>query len=116
MVRGDPEGKAHRQVQHHHPVVPTISVSDSALKFTHVLYNLSPAGNTLLLFLLYSIRIGLSCSQPYALNNMSKVETLMLSGSSRRALDNKNNGHLIEHILWLQPLVYAYVSIRLNNS
>ncbi|RRT60485.1 hypothetical protein BHE74_00014587 [Ensete ventricosum] len=30
--------------EHHHYITPTISISDSALKFTHVLYNLSPAG------------------------------------------------------------------------
>ncbi|XP_010683064.2 phosphoenolpyruvate carboxykinase (ATP) 1 [Beta vulgaris subsp. vulgaris] len=42
VVRGDPS-KPLKHVHHHHPVVPTISVSDSALKFTHVLYNLSPA-------------------------------------------------------------------------
>ncbi|MED6107985.1 Protein kinase C-like 1 [Stylosanthes scabra] len=46
VVKGDPakryEGSrvAHAQ---HHVATPTISVSDSSLKFTHVLYNLSPA-------------------------------------------------------------------------
>uniref|UniRef100_A0A0D9XIH2 phosphoenolpyruvate carboxykinase (ATP) n=2 Tax=Leersia perrieri TaxID=77586 RepID=A0A0D9XIH2_9ORYZ len=48
LVKGDPArkkemvGKAlpHHQ---HHITVPTISVSDSDLKFTHVLYNLSPS-------------------------------------------------------------------------
>ena len=56
VVRGDPARKGeaaakgapspHPQpVHHHHPhVTPTIAVSDSSLKFTHVLYNLSPAG------------------------------------------------------------------------
>lgn len=44
VVKGDPAKKAHPPKHvHHHPVTPTISVSDSALKFTHVLYNLSPA-------------------------------------------------------------------------
>ncbi|KAF2938398.1 hypothetical protein DAI22_03g115700 [Oryza sativa Japonica Group] len=55
VVRGDPARKGeaaakgapspHPQpVHHHHPhVTPTIAVSDSSLKFTHVLYNLSPA-------------------------------------------------------------------------
>ncbi|KAK9134181.1 hypothetical protein Syun_013511 [Stephania yunnanensis] len=44
LVKGDPAKKSEApNVSHvvHH--VPTISVSDSALKFTHVLYNLSPA-------------------------------------------------------------------------
>ncbi|MED6108590.1 Protein kinase C-like 1 [Stylosanthes scabra] len=46
VVKGDPEKRyegsrvAHAQ---HHVATPTISVSDSSLKFTHVLYNLSPA-------------------------------------------------------------------------
>jgi phosphoenolpyruvate carboxykinase (ATP) len=35
-----PQAPAHH---HHHPAAPTIAVSDSSLKFTHVLYNLSPA-------------------------------------------------------------------------
>ncbi|GAB2279231.1 Protein kinase C-like 1 [Dionaea muscipula] len=47
VVKGDPAGKREsaKHVHHHHhqDVSPTISVSDSALKFTHVLYNLSPA-------------------------------------------------------------------------
>ncbi|KAE8706992.1 Phosphoenolpyruvate carboxykinase [Hibiscus syriacus] len=45
VVRGDPAGKVQpvRHVAHHHHVeAPTIGVSDSSLKFTHVLYNLSP--------------------------------------------------------------------------
>ncbi|XP_073009088.1 phosphoenolpyruvate carboxykinase (ATP) 1-like isoform X1 [Typha latifolia] len=48
VVKGDParktevSGKA-GEVAHHHCYTPTISVSDSSLKFTHVLYNLSPA-------------------------------------------------------------------------
>ncbi|KAG5528176.1 hypothetical protein RHGRI_028947 [Rhododendron griersonianum] len=48
VVKGDPARKSEtpRQVSHvshHHYFTPTIDVSDSALKFTHVLYNLSPA-------------------------------------------------------------------------
>ncbi|KAG6512793.1 hypothetical protein ZIOFF_030922 [Zingiber officinale] len=46
VVRGDPARKAEATkvaAEHHHYLTPTISVSDSALKFTHVLYNLSPA-------------------------------------------------------------------------
>ncbi|ONI02620.1 hypothetical protein PRUPE_6G210900 [Prunus persica] len=48
VVRGDPAKqsdtpKVSSHVSHHHHFTPTISVSDSALKFTHVLYNLSPA-------------------------------------------------------------------------
>lgn len=48
VVRGDPAKqsdtpKVSSHVEHHHHFTPTISVSDSALKFTHVLYNLSPA-------------------------------------------------------------------------
>ncbi|XP_042467897.1 phosphoenolpyruvate carboxykinase (ATP) 1-like [Zingiber officinale] len=46
VVRGDPARKAEAtkvNAEHHHYPTPTISVSDSSLKFTHVLYNLSPA-------------------------------------------------------------------------
>lgn len=46
VVRGDPAGKVQsvsHVAHHHHIEAPTISVSDSSLKFTHVLYNLSPA-------------------------------------------------------------------------
>ncbi|KAL8117853.1 hypothetical protein AgCh_015666 [Apium graveolens] len=47
VVRGDPAkrtGDTPKVSHHHHfTVTPTISVSDSSLKFTHVLYNLSPA-------------------------------------------------------------------------
>ncbi|KAG9138556.1 hypothetical protein Leryth_012901 [Lithospermum erythrorhizon] len=47
VVRGDPAKKAEtpRVVQPavHHHFTPTITTSDSALKFTHILYNLSPA-------------------------------------------------------------------------
>lgn len=47
LVKGDPARKADTKVTHvHHHVIPTIAVSDSALKFTHVLYNLSPAGTS----------------------------------------------------------------------
>ncbi|KAG6474281.1 hypothetical protein ZIOFF_068206 [Zingiber officinale] len=45
VVRGDPARKAEATkvaTEHHHYLTPTISVSDSALKFTHALYNLSP--------------------------------------------------------------------------
>ncbi|KAG6479273.1 hypothetical protein ZIOFF_062735 [Zingiber officinale] len=45
VVRGDLARKAEETkvaAEHHHYLTPTISVSDSALKFTHVLYNLSP--------------------------------------------------------------------------
>lgn len=42
LVKGDPEKKKHT---HEKPVTPARpNISDSALKFTHVLYNLSPAG------------------------------------------------------------------------
>lgn len=55
VVRGDPARKGEAAAkpapvaappppQPHHHVAPTISVSDSSLKFTHVLYNLSPGG------------------------------------------------------------------------
>lgn len=41
VVKGDPaRGPKHVA---HHPVAPAITVTDSSLKFTHVLYNLSPA-------------------------------------------------------------------------
>ncbi|GKU94974.1 hypothetical protein SLEP1_g8395 [Rubroshorea leprosula] len=47
VVKGDPanriEGQKVAHVSHHHVEAPTIGVSDSSLKFTHVLYNLSPA-------------------------------------------------------------------------
>ncbi|KAE8706323.1 Phosphoenolpyruvate carboxykinase [Hibiscus syriacus] len=50
VVRGDPRGgksQAVAHVAHQHLEAPLISVSDSALKFTHVLYNLSPGGSFL---------------------------------------------------------------------
>ncbi|XP_004509722.1 phosphoenolpyruvate carboxykinase (ATP) 1-like [Cicer arietinum] len=46
VVKGDPATRLETQrVTHvpHQRVTPTIAVSDSALKFTHLLYNLSPA-------------------------------------------------------------------------
>ena len=50
VVRGDPARKAEGQkvshVSHEHHYTPTIGVSDSSLKFTHILYNLSPAGTS----------------------------------------------------------------------
>ncbi|GFZ10097.1 phosphoenolpyruvate carboxykinase 1 [Actinidia rufa] len=46
VVKGDPARKAetpkHVTHHHHHHHAPTLSTSDSALKFTHILYNLSP--------------------------------------------------------------------------
>lgn len=48
VVKGDPARKSetpkHVAHAHEHHFTPTISVSDSSLKFTHFLYNLSPAG------------------------------------------------------------------------
>ncbi|KAL9158361.1 hypothetical protein ABFS82_08G063200 [Erythranthe guttata] len=50
VVKGDPaaarQSETPRVVGHHHHqrhVSPTINVTDSSLKFTHILYNLSPA-------------------------------------------------------------------------
>ncbi|KAB5568781.1 hypothetical protein DKX38_002574 [Salix brachista] len=44
LVKGDPSRKGEgKQISHHHHYTPTISISDSALKLTHYLYNLSPA-------------------------------------------------------------------------
>lgn len=46
VVKGDPAKKSETpKVAHvaHHHFTPTLSNSDSALKFTHILYNLSPA-------------------------------------------------------------------------
>ncbi|KAG5241092.1 Phosphoenolpyruvate carboxykinase family protein [Salix suchowensis] len=45
VVKGDPANKSQttQKVHQHHVAAPTISASDSSLKFTHVLYNLSPA-------------------------------------------------------------------------
>ncbi|GMP45645.1 hypothetical protein CsSME_00014096 [Camellia sinensis var. sinensis] len=47
VVKGDPARNAETpKVAHHHQQhlhAPTISTSDSSLKFTHILYNLSPA-------------------------------------------------------------------------
>ncbi|CAL9757533.1 unnamed protein product [Musa acuminata subsp. burmannicoides] len=46
VVKGDPARKAEAPkggAVHHHYFTPSISVSDSSLKFTHVLHNLSPA-------------------------------------------------------------------------
>ncbi|RRT61984.1 hypothetical protein B296_00004046 [Ensete ventricosum] len=49
VVKGDPARKGESSktsAVHHHDFTPTISISDSALKFTHILYNLSPAGRS----------------------------------------------------------------------
>ncbi|KAI7730950.1 hypothetical protein M8C21_002537 [Ambrosia artemisiifolia] len=46
VVRGDPDRKSETpraHVTHHQVAAPTLSTSDSGLKFTHILYNLSPA-------------------------------------------------------------------------
>ncbi|XP_023003969.1 phosphoenolpyruvate carboxykinase (ATP)-like [Cucurbita maxima] len=46
VVKGDPARKTGRSKVAHmaqHQLVPTINISDSSMKFTHVLYNLSPA-------------------------------------------------------------------------
>ncbi|KAB1203842.1 Phosphoenolpyruvate carboxykinase [ATP] [Morella rubra] len=49
VVRGDPATKAAEspRVAHvgHHSYAPSLNISDSALKFTHILCNLSPADN-----------------------------------------------------------------------
>ncbi|XP_006364971.1 phosphoenolpyruvate carboxykinase [ATP]-like [Solanum tuberosum] len=46
VVKGDPARQAEtpkvQQPVHHHPT-PSLNISDSGLKFTHILYNLSPA-------------------------------------------------------------------------
>lgn len=51
VVRGDPAGKADGRkavhVEHHLYDSSLFGLSDSALKFTHILYNLSPAGTLL---------------------------------------------------------------------
>jgi phosphoenolpyruvate carboxykinase (ATP) len=45
LVKGDPARKGEgQQIAHHHHYTPTISATDSSLKFTHYLHNLSPAG------------------------------------------------------------------------
>ena len=63
VVRGDPAGKKEGQtVTHsgdHHYYIPSLGISDSALKFTHVLYNLSPAGKYIFL---YHFLITLQCA------------------------------------------------------
>ena len=59
VVKGDPARKAegHKVAHSGHSIHDTFDISDSALKFTHVLYNLSPAGtfslSTLSTFLFY---------------------------------------------------------------
>lgn len=56
LVKGDPAKKSDTPKvahQHSHYFTPAVSVSDSSLKFTHVLYNLSPAGNILFYAMLY---------------------------------------------------------------
>lgn len=61
LVKGDPARKADTpkiSAVHHHYFTPTISISDSALKFTHVLYNLSPAGNMLFPSLSMDVCLG----------------------------------------------------------
>ncbi|KAG4399633.1 hypothetical protein GLYMA_08G273150v4 [Glycine max] len=63
VVKGDPAARKFEgsRVEHvpHQILTPTIAVSDSALKFTHVLYNLSPAGFLfiLLLYIIYFHRL-----------------------------------------------------------
>lgn len=48
LIRGDPTSAAKvAHVPHTPPSALAADVSDSALKFTHVLHNLSPAGKTL---------------------------------------------------------------------
>ena len=44
LVKGDPDRKSAAPKDSHVVSTPSISVSDSSLKFTHILYNLSPAG------------------------------------------------------------------------
>lgn len=67
VVKGDPATKAEKGTHvHHHPqphyfASTAFDVSDSALKFTHVLYNLSPAGN----IILYILQILSSIIQLY---------------------------------------------------
>ena len=50
VVRGDPRTDGHKavHVEHHLYDSSLFGLSDSALKFTHILYNLSPAGKNLL--------------------------------------------------------------------
>jgi hypothetical protein len=50
VVRGDPktDGQKAVHVEHHLYDSSLFGLSDSALKFTHILYNLSPAGKNLL--------------------------------------------------------------------
>ena len=58
VVKGDPAKRLEApRVAHvsHRVTTPTIGVSDSALKFTHVLYNLSPAGSKFTLFYFFFI-------------------------------------------------------------
>lgn len=49
VVKGDPksDGQKATHVEHHLYDASLFGVSDSALKFTHILYNLSPAGNSI---------------------------------------------------------------------
>lgn len=66
LVRGDPARNAEvPEASRVHHVTPTISVSDSALKFTHVLYNLSPAGTynlkLLSLYMIYPFGLANNC-------------------------------------------------------
>jgi len=56
LVKGDPAKKSDTPKvahHHHHHFAPTLSVSDSSLKFTHVLYNLSPAGTFPISIIIY---------------------------------------------------------------
>ena len=59
VVKGDPARKAEGQKVAHsgHSIHDTFDISDSALKFTHVLYNLSPAG----IFLYLSLSLSQHC-------------------------------------------------------
>lgn len=59
VVKGDPARAAETPrvsaVSHQqHHFEPTLDISDSGLKFTHILYNLSPAGNYFYFLFIFS--------------------------------------------------------------
>lgn len=85
-----PTPQAHHQ--HHHPAAPTIAVSDSSLKFTHVLYNLSPAGTRRVRMhgqLLLSLLAVLDCLSIINWNPKKKQSCTSRPSSTRRGRSSR---------------------------
>jgi hypothetical protein len=68
VVKGDP---ARKRSPPKSVVAPRLDISDSALKFTHVLYNLSPSGRVLIFSALYTLIYLLPMYVVYSLVDFS---------------------------------------------